>query len=93
MSLASSILPTYLNCGELFVDARDARAERPGSCGREALWCKVEFCVEVEEGREMGSIVGSDCRPSSKVFAILKEGRSRAGSLEAGWTWSMAEAL
>lgn len=82
-----------LNCGELFVDARDARAERPGSCGSEALWCNVEFCVEVEEGREMGSIVGSDCRPSSKVFAILKEGRSRASSLEAGWMWSMAEAL
>ena len=58
-------IPTYLNCGELFVDARDARAERPGSCGSEALWWSVEFCVEVDEGREMGSIMGSDCRASS----------------------------
>ncbi|KAN0104705.1 hypothetical protein V8E51_010450 [Hyaloscypha variabilis] len=59
---------TYLNWGELFVDASDASADkpgRPGRCGSEALWCKVEFCVEVEEGREMGSIVGSDWRPSS----------------------------
>jgi hypothetical protein len=47
------------------VDARDARAERPGSCGSEALWWSVEFCVEVDEGREMGSIMGSDCRASS----------------------------
>jgi hypothetical protein len=28
---------TYLNCGEPDVEAIDARAESPGSCGREAL--------------------------------------------------------
>jgi hypothetical protein len=69
---------TYLNCGELEEDAIEAKAESPGSCGKEALWCNVELCVEVEEGLEIGSKVGSECLPSSFECAVLKEGRSRA---------------
>jgi hypothetical protein len=69
---------TYLNCGELEEDAIEAKAESPGSCGKEALWCSVELCVEVEEGLEIGSKVGSECLPSSFECAVLKEGRSRA---------------
>jgi hypothetical protein len=69
---------TYLNCGELEEDAIEAKAESPGSWGKEALWCSVELCVEVEEGLEIGSKVGSECLPSSFEFAVLKEGRSRA---------------
>lgn len=71
-----------LNCGEFEFDASDARAERPGSCGNEALWCRVEFCVDVEEGREIGSNPGSECLLSSTACAILKDGRSRDCSLE-----------
>lgn len=68
---------TYLNCGEFEFDASDARAESPGSCGSDVLWCRVEFCVEVDEGREMGSNPGSECLLSSTACAILKDGRSR----------------
>jgi hypothetical protein len=42
----------------------DASVANPGSCGNEALWCSVEFWVEVEDGLEIGSKVGSDCLPS-----------------------------
>lgn len=46
--------------------------------------------MDVEEGREMGSKGGSDCRPSSTERAVLKEGRSRTCSRLAGGRWSMA---
>ena len=36
--------------------------------------------MDVEEGRDMGSSGGSDCRPSSIERAVLKEGRSRTCS-------------
>lgn len=82
----------YLNCGEFGFDASDARADSPGSCGREALWCRVEFWVEVEEGRDIGSNPGSECLPSSTACAILKDGRSRECSLEDSCKCSMGEA-
>lgn len=67
----------------------EASAESPGSCGSEALWWMLDW-VEVEEGREIGSIGGSDCLPSSEC-ALLREGSSRmCWSLEEGRRWSMA---
>jgi hypothetical protein len=85
---------TYLSCGEFDEDAIDASADRPGSCGREALWWREEFCVEVDDGRLMGSKLGSECRPSSTGCAVLNGGRSRTCSREdEGRRWSMAEAL
>jgi hypothetical protein len=74
----------YLNWGELDDEAIDARAESPGSCGKEALWWSVEFCVEVEEGLDMGSMSGSVGLPSSIEWSVLNDGRSRACSLEGG---------
>ncbi|TGO82174.1 hypothetical protein BPOR_0900g00030 [Botrytis porri] len=78
---------TYLNCGELVPEANEASAERPGSCGSEALWCKEEFTVEVEDGREIGSMggmIGNDCLPSLIDGDIRKGGRSRLESPEEG---------
>lgn len=69
----------------------DARADSPGNCGNEALWW-IEFCVEVEDGREIGSMPGSDCRPSSECV-VLNDGSSRACcSLDEGRRGSMGEA-
>jgi hypothetical protein len=69
----------------------DARALRPGSWGSEALWCRVELWVEVDEGREMGSMGGRLWRPSLMERAVLKEGRSPlTWSRVAGGRWSMA---
>jgi hypothetical protein len=73
---------TYLSCGELDVDASDASAESPGSWGSEALWCRVELCVEVEEGLDIGSIEGIVSLPSSRECAVLKDGRLRTCSLD-----------
>ncbi|QSZ33583.1 hypothetical protein DSL72_005151 [Monilinia vaccinii-corymbosi] len=56
--ICSSTLQTYLNCGELVPEAIEASADRPGSWGRDALWCKEELTVEVEDGREIGSMGG-----------------------------------
>lgn len=67
------IFQTYLSCCDVAIDAK---AARPGSWGKEALWCR-ELWVEVEDGLEIGSKVGSECLPSSS----LKEGMSRAWSL------------
>jgi hypothetical protein len=69
-----------LNCGEFVEEAIEANAESPGSCGREPPWWRRELFVEVEEGREMGSMAGRDCLPSSSEAAVLKGGRSRACS-------------
>lgn len=60
---------TYLKCGELLFDAIEASVESPGSCGNEALWWRLDPVVEAEEGREMGSKLGKDCRPSSAGWA------------------------
>lgn len=79
-----------LNCGEFEVDAIDARAESPGSCGRLALWCRLEFCDEVDVGLDIGSNAGSECRPpSSAAYVVLKEGRSRP----CWWSVGMGNAL
>jgi hypothetical protein len=66
------------------VEAIDAKVARPGSCGNEALWWRMEFCVEVEEGLEIGSKVGSDCLPSCVECSVLNDGRSRTCCLEEG---------
>jgi len=88
------IFKTYLSCGESAEDAIEASADRPGSCGSEALWWREEFCVEVDDGRLMGSKLGRECRPSSTGCAVLNGGRSRTCSREdEGCRWSMAEAL
>lgn len=51
-----------------------------------------EFTVEVEDGRDIGSMAGRDCLPSSECV-VLKEGNSRVCcSLEMGRRWSMGEA-
>jgi hypothetical protein len=89
---------TYRNCGDPDDEAIDARADSPGNCGSEALWCKDELCVDVDEGLEMGSRGGKDCLPSSvplvlrgAVFvAVENDGRSRTCSRLAGRRWSMA---
>jgi hypothetical protein len=50
--------------------------------------------VEVEEGLEIGSKVGSDCLPSCVICSVLNDGRSRTCSLEEGRRVSiMGEAL
>ncbi len=72
---------TYLNWGEFVEEAIEANAERPGSWGREPLWWRRELFVEVEEGRDIGSMDGRDCLPSSSEVAVLNGSRSRACSL------------
>jgi hypothetical protein len=84
-------IPTYLNCGEFVAEASEASVDSPGSCGKDAEWCN-EFVVEVDDGREIGSTKGIECRPSSLCCAVLKDSRSRACSLEE-WRCSMGEAL
>lgn len=59
LSFPNSLLfidSTYLSCGDSRPDAIEARAERPGSCGSEALWCSTDGCVEVDDGRDIGSL-------------------------------------
>jgi hypothetical protein len=92
------LFSTYRNWGDPDDEAIDARADSPGNCGSEALWCKDELCVDVDEGLEMGSMGGKDCLPSSvplvlrgAVFvAVENDGRSRTCSRLAGRRWSMA---
>jgi hypothetical protein len=56
---AIAICQTNLKCVESFPAASDANAERPGSCGSDALWCR-ECVVEVDDGRDIGSTEPSD---------------------------------
>ena len=50
--------------------------------------------MEVEDGLEIGSRVGSDCLPLYAECSVLNEGRSRTCSLEEGRRGSiMGEAL